>query len=216
MGLYARYLLPRIIHLTCSARPNMRQRQKLVPSARGRVLEVGIGSGLNLPFYNPANITEVWGLDPSEEITQLASDAAEGVPFDVEFVSAGAEEIPLDSDSFDTVLLTYTLCTIADAEPALREMARVLKPDGELLFCEHGVAPDAGVRRWQDRLNPIWQRLGGGCHLNRDIPALIQHGGFEITRIETMYIPGWRPASFNYWGSACSTLTSGRLRRPAS
>lgn len=182
----------------------MRQRQKLVPLARGRVLEVGIGSGLNLPFYEPDNVREVWGLDPSRELTALALDAAESVPFDVEFVSAGAEEIPLDSNSFDTVLLTYTLCTIPDTDLALREIARVLKPQGELLFCEHGVAPDARVRRWQDGLNPIWRRLGGGCHLNRDIPGLIQHGGFEITGMETMYIPGWRPASFNYWGSAAA------------
>lgn len=202
MGLYGRYVLPRIIHLTCRAKPNMRQRQKLVPLARGRVLEVGIGSGLNLPFYEPDNVREVWGLDPSRELTALALDAAESVPFDVEFVSAGAEEIPLDSNSFDTVLLTYTLCTIPDTDLALREIARVLKPQGKLLFCEHGVAPDADVRRWQDGLNPIWRRLGGGCHLNRDIPGLIQHGGFEITGMETMYIPGWRPASFNYWGSA--------------
>jgi ubiquinone/menaquinone biosynthesis C-methylase UbiE len=204
MGLYSRYLLPRLVHLTCSAKPNMRQRQKLVPLARGRVLEVGIGTGLNLPFYDAANIREVFGLDPSPEITDLASAAAEEVPFYVEFIWAGAEEIPLDSDSFDTVVLTYTLCTIPDAEPALREMARVLKPDGELLFCEHGVAPDAGVRRWQNRLNPIWRRLGGGCHLNRDIPGLIRHGGFAITGMETMYIPGWRPASFNYWGTAAA------------
>jgi ubiquinone/menaquinone biosynthesis C-methylase UbiE len=202
MGLYGRYVLPRIVHLTCSANPNMRQRQKLVPLAKGRVLEVGIGSGLNLPFYDPARVSEVWGLDPSRELTEMASDAAAAAPFDVAFVSAGAEEIPLDSDSFDTVLLTYTLCTIPDAEPALREMARVLKSDGELLFCEHGVAPDVGVRRWQDRLNPAWRRLGGGCHLNRDIPGLIRGGGFEITGMDTMYIPGWRPASFNYWGSA--------------
>lgn len=202
MGLYDRYLLPRVVHLTCSSGPNMRQRQKLVPLARGRVLEVGIGSGLNLPFYDPANVTEVLGLDPSPEMTALASGNAAGVPFDLEFLSAGAEDIPLDSDSFDTVILTYTLCTIPLAEPALREMARVLRPGGELLFCEHGLAPDAGVRRWQNRLDPIWRRLGGGCHLNRDIPRLIRDGGFEITGMQAMYIPGWRPASFNYWGAA--------------
>lgn len=204
MGLYGRYVLPRIVHLTCSAKPNMRQRQKLVPLAKGRVLEVGIGSGLNLPFYDSATVTGVWGLDPSRELTELATDAAKRAPFEVSFVSAGAEDIPLESDSFDTVLLTYTLCTIPEVEPALREMARVLKPEGELLFCEHGAAPDAGVRRWQDRVNPVWRRLGGGCHLNRDIPGLIQRGGFEITGMETMYVPGWRPASFNYWGSAAA------------
>jgi ubiquinone/menaquinone biosynthesis C-methylase UbiE len=204
MGLYSQYVLPRVVHLTCGAKPTMRQRKKLVPLARGRVLEVGIGSGLNLPFYEPDEISEVWGLDPSPEMTAMASDAARRVSFDVEFVSAGSEEIPLDSDSFDTVLITYTLCTIPDSEPALREMARVLKQGGQLLFCEHGIAPDASVRRWQNRINPIWRRLGGGCHLNRDIPDLIRQGGFEITGMETMYIPGWRPASFNYWGAAAA------------
>lgn len=180
----------------------MRQRQKVVPLAKGRVLEVGIGSGLNLPFYDPAHVTEVLGLDPSEEMTDLAAKAAKEVPFGVDFVSAGAEEIPLDRDSVDTVILTYTLCTIPDSGPALREMARVLKPGGRLLFCEHGLAPDAGVRRWQNRINPLWSRLGGGCQLNRDIPELIRSGGFEIQGMETMYLPGWRPASFNYWGAA--------------
>ncbi len=202
MGLYSRYLLPRIIHFTCSANSAMRQRQKLVPLAEGRVLEVGIGSGLNLPFYDPERVTEVTGLDPSSEITDLAWEAAERVPFDVEFVSVGAEEIPFGRDRFDTVLLTYTLCSIADSAPALGAMARVLRPGGRLLFCEHGVAPDPGVRRWQNRVNPVWRRFSGGCQLNRDIPTIIREGGFEITGMETMYIPGWRPASYNYWGSA--------------
>ena len=202
VGLYGRYVLPRIVHLTCGTKPVMRQRQKLVPLAKGRVLEVGIGSGLNLPFYDRVSVEKVWGLDPSRELTELATNATDEVPFEVEFVAAGAEEIPLDSNCFDTVVLTYTLCTIPHTEPALREIARVLKPSGELLFCEHGAAPDASVRRWQDRLDPLWRRIGGGCRLNREIPSLIRHGGFEITRLETMYIPGWRPASFNYWGSA--------------
>ncbi len=202
MGLYARYVLPTVVHLACSSSSNMRQRTKLVPLARGRVLEVGIGSGLNLPFYDADRVSGVWGLDPSEELTARAREAAEQAPFDVEFVTAGSEQIPLDTASFDTVVVTYTLCTIPDAVAALREMARVLKPGGRLLFCEHGVAPDAGVRRWQDRLDPIWSRLGGGCRLNRDIPDLIRQGGFEVTGLETMYIPGWRPASFNYWGAA--------------
>lgn len=202
MGLYSKYVLPRVVHLTCSGKPNMRQRQKLVPLARGRVLEVGVGSGLNLPFYDPEKVTEVVGLDPSPEMTRMAAPLAASASFDVTFVTAGGEEIPLDSASFDTVLLTYTLCTIPDYEPALREMARVLKSGGRLLFCEHGLAPDAGVRRWQNWLNPVWGRLGGGCHLNRDVPHLIGLGGFDIEGMETMYVPGWRPASYNYWGSA--------------
>ena len=202
MGLYGKYVLPRVVHLACSARPKMRQREKLVPLASGRVLEVGMGSGLNLPFYDARRITKVWGLEPSPEMSKMASAAVEAVAFDVEFVSAGGEQIPLDSESFDTVLMTFTLCTIPDAERALREIARVLKQGGQLLFCEHGAAPDAGVRRWQNRIDPLWRRLAGGCHLNRDIPGLIRRGGFEITRMDTMYIPGWRPASFNYWGAA--------------
>ena len=202
MGLYSKYVLPRVVHLACSARPNMRQREKLVPLASGRVLEVGMGSGLNLSFYDARRVTKVWGLEPSPEMSKMASAAVEAVAFDVEFVSAGGEQIPLDSESFDTVLMTFTLCTIPDAERALREIARVLKQGGQLLFCEHGAAPDAGIRRWQNRIDPLWRRLAGGCHLNRDIPGLIRRGGFEITRMDTMYIPGWRPASFNYWGAA--------------
>ena len=202
MGLYGKYVLPRVVHLACSARPNMRQREKLVPLASGRVLEVGMGSGLNLSFYDARRVTKVWGLEPSPEMSTMASAAVEAAAFDVEFVSAGGEQIPLDSESFDTVLMTFTLCTIPDAERALREIARVLKQGGQLLFCEHGAAPDTGVRRWQNRINPLWRRLAGGCHLNRDIPGLIRRGGFEITRMDTMYIPGWRPVSFNYWGAA--------------
>ena len=204
MGLYSRYVLPHLIHLACSGQQNMLQRQRLVPQARGDVLEVGIGTGLNLPFYDRANVTKVWGLDPSPEVTRIAADAAAAVPFDVEFVLAGSEEIPQDGDRFDTILMTYTLCSIADAGSALREMARVLKPGGQLLFCEHGAAPDAGVRRWQDRVDPIWRRVGGGCHLNRDIPDLIGQGGFEIAGMDAAYIPGWRPASFNYRGTAAA------------
>jgi ubiquinone/menaquinone biosynthesis C-methylase UbiE len=202
MGLYSKYILPKVVHLTCGMKPNMRQREKVVPLARGRVLEVGIGSGLNLPFYDRTKVTRVWGLDPSREMMRMARTAAQAVPFDVEFIGLPIEEIPLDDSAVDTVVVTYTLCTIPDTERALRQIGRVLKPGGELIFCEHGLAPDAGVRRWQDRINPIWKRLGGGCHLNRDIPELIRRGGFRIQGLETMYLPGWRPASFNYWGTA--------------
>lgn len=202
MGLYRRYILPRVINFTCGLKPSMRQREKVVPRARGRVLEVGIGSGLNLQFYDSTKVSKVWGLDPAPEMTRMAKRAARSVPFEVEFIGLPGDEIPLDDDSVDTVLVTYTLCTIPDTIPALRQMSRVLRPGGELIFCEHGAAPDASVRRWQDRLNPIWKRLGGGCNLNRPIPALIEAGGFRIRSLDTMYIPGWRPASFNYWGTA--------------
>ena len=202
MGLYSRYILPKVVHFTCGLKPNMRQREKVVPRARGRVLEVGIGSGLNLPYYDSAKVTKVWGLDPAPEMTQMAKRAAGSLPFEVEFISLPGDQIPLEDNSVDTVVLTYTLCTIADTTPALRQISRVLRPGGELIFCEHGAAPDASVRRWQDRLNPIWKRLGGGCNLNRPIPTIIEAGGFRIKSLHTMYIPGWRPASFNYWGTA--------------
>jgi len=202
MGLYGKYILPKIVHFTCGLEPNMRQREKVVPLASGCVLEVGIGSGLNLPYYDPARVTKLWGLDPAPEMTRMAREQARSVDFGVEFIGLPGEEIPLEDGSVDTVLITYTLCTIPDTVVALGQMRRVLKTGGELIFCEHGAAPDTKVRRWQDRINPVWQRLGGGCHLNRTIPELIEQGGFRIKRMDTMYLPGWRPASFNYWGSA--------------
>lgn len=204
MGLYSKYILPRVIHITCGMRPNMRQREKVVPHARGRVLEVGIGSGLNLPYYDSARVSKVWGLDPSPEMIRMAQRAAVDLPFEVEFIGLPGDEIPLDENSVDTVVVTYTLCTIPDTTAVLRQMDRILRPGGELIFCEHGAAPDASVRRWQNRLNPLWKRLGGGCNLNRPIPALLEAGGFMIKSLNTMYLPGWRPASFNYWGSAVS------------
>lgn len=202
MGIYGKYILPKVVHYTCGLKPNMRQREKVVPRARGRVLEIGIGSGLNLPYYDSSKVTKVWGLDPSPEMRKMAEEAARSAAVDVEFIGLSGEEIPLDDRSVDSVVTTYNLCTIRETGTALREMIRVLRPGGELIFCEHGAAPDADVRKWQDRLNPIWMRLGGGCQLNRAIPELIEQGGFRIERMETMYIPGWRPACFNYWGTA--------------
>lgn len=207
IGLYNRYVLPHVVHMACGSKPTMRQRAKIVPRAQGRVLEVGIGSGLNLPYYDAASVSEVVGLDPSPEITELAASAANAVEFQVRFLHSGAEEIPVGDDDFDTLVITYTLCSIPDPVPAVREMARVLKPGGRLLFCEHGAAPDPPVRRWQDRIDPLWRRLGGGCRLNRRIPDLIEAGGFSISELETMYIPGWRPACYNYWGTAQPTST---------
>jgi len=203
MGIYETYLLPRIVHLACgSKKPTIKQREKVVPLAKGRVLEIGIGSGLNLPFYVPGKVQHLWGLDPSQEMWSLAQKNLRAPGFDVEFIEARAEDIPLGDNSADTVLMTYTLCTIPNVQPALEEIRRVLKPDGCLVFCEHGLAPDPTVQRWQDRLNPFWKKVGGGCNLNRPITGLIEHAGFRIRGLETMYIPGWKPASFNYWGTA--------------
>ncbi|MDP2645393.1 MAG: class I SAM-dependent methyltransferase [Desulfobacterales bacterium] len=202
MGLYEKYIFPKMAHLVCSMKPFPRQREKVVPIARGVVLEVGVGSGLNLPYYDGNKVTKVWCLDPSPEMLRMAEKAAKSLPLKVEFIGSPGEEIPLEDNSVDTVVVTYTLCTIADTEQALRQMARVLKPGGELIFCEHGAAPDEDIRCWQERINPVWKLLAGGCHLNRPIPKLIEQGGFRIKGMEAMYIPGWRPASFNYCGMA--------------
>ncbi len=202
MGIYQKYLLPRIVHFACGLKPPMKQREKIVPLAEGRVLEIGIGSGLNLPFYTPGKVKHLWGLDPSQEMWALAQKKLGVLDFDVEFIEAPAEDIPLDDGSADTVLITYTLCTIPDVRPALEEARRVLKSDGSLVFCEHGLAPDETVRRWQNRLNPLWKTVAGGCNLNRPIPELIEQAGFRIRHMDTMYIPGLKPASFNYWGTA--------------
>jgi len=205
MGLYERFILPRIVDFTCGMKPNMRQRAKVVPLAQGSVLEIGFGSGLNLPFYDAARVQRVWALEPSTEMWALAQMSVGTVDFPVEFLRASAEEIPLPDRSADTVLVTYTLCTLPDVQRPLREMARVLRPGGELVFCEHGAAPDESVRRWQNRLNPVWRALGGGCNLNRPIPSLLERGGFKLSGLSSRYIPGWRPASFNYWGRAVGT-----------
>jgi ubiquinone/menaquinone biosynthesis C-methylase UbiE len=202
VSFYGRHILPKVVNFACSTKPAMRQREKVVPLVRGRVLEVGVGSGLNLALYDGATVTHVWGLDPSQEMTDMAQKAADATAFDVEFLHEPCESISLDDNVADTVLVTYTLCTIAETEPALREMARVLKPEGQLIFCEHGAAPDQSVRRWQRRIAPLWKRFGGGCHLDREIPKLIEAGGFKIDSLETMYLPGWRPATYNYWGVA--------------
>jgi ubiquinone/menaquinone biosynthesis C-methylase UbiE len=202
LGLYAKYVLPKIVHLTCGQRPVMRQRQKVVPLASGKVLEIGLGSGLNLPYYDASQVTGLWGLEPEPEMTRMAREAAESAAFDVEFIHQSAEAIPLATGTVDSVVVTYTLCTIPDTDAAIKEMRRVLKPSGNLIFCEHGAAPDETVRRWQDRVDPVWKRLAGGCHLNRAIPQIIEQGGFRIETLETIYLPGWRPASFNYWGCA--------------
>lgn len=202
MGVYDKYVLPRVVNFTCGLKPTMRQREKVVPMASGEVLEIGIGSGLNLPYYQAGNISKVWGLDPSPEMRAMARKNAREVEFDLELIGLPGDEIPLDDNSVDTLLITYTLCTIPETEPAMKQMARVLKPGGKFIFCEHGAAPDPGVLGWQNRLNPIWKRLGGGCNLNRDIPGIIERGGFQIVEMSNDYIPGFRPASFNYWGTA--------------
>lgn len=202
MGIYQRHVLPRLTHCLCGLTPAMKQREKVVPLATGRVLEIGIGTGLNLPFYSQDKVEHLWGLDPSREMWALAEANRAVAGFDLEFIEASASDIPLEDDSVDSVLITYTLCSVPDVARALEETRRVLKHNGQLIFCEHGAAPDPDIRRWQERLNPLWTRIGGGCNLNREIPALLEQSGFRINQLDTMYIPGWRPACFNYRGIA--------------
>lgn len=190
------------MNFACSASPNQKQRQKIVPEAAGEILEIGFGSGLNVPYYDPSKVIKIWALEPSEGMRRKAQPAVNGTDMDIEFIALPGEQIPLDDNSVDTVLMTYTLCTIADTEAALQGMRRVLKPEGRLLYCEHGKAPDDSVARWQNRLNPAWSRIAGGCQMNRDIPALINEGGFSIKIDERMYIPGAKVLCYNFWGSA--------------
>lgn len=199
---YERHILPYLIDLACGVGPVTKQRAKVVPLAQGRVLEIGIGTGLNLPHYDSARVERVIGLDPGMEMHRLARKRLQDTGLSVELVGLSAERIPYDDASFDCVLVTFSLCTIPDPVAALREMRRVLKPGAPLIFCEHGRAPDAAVARWQDRLTPVWSKLAGGCHLNRDIPALLDEAGFDCQDLQTMYLPGPRPLTFNYWGTA--------------
>lgn len=205
MSWYQERILPHMMTFACSASPNQKQRQKIVPEAGGEILEVGFGSGLNVPFYDPSKVSKIWALEPSEGMRRKGRQTVESTEMDIEFIDLPGEQIPLDDNSVDTVLITYTLCTIPDTALALQGMRRVLKADGRLLFCEHGKAPDENVQRWQDRLNPAWSRIAGGCEMNRDIPALICEGGFDIKVDERMYIPGAKVLCYNYWGSAVAS-----------
>jgi ubiquinone/menaquinone biosynthesis C-methylase UbiE len=203
MGFYSRHILPRLLDTAMSAKPISYQRKKVVPRAEGRVLEVGFGAGHNLPYYDAKKVDRIWALEPAAEMRARAGERASQTPIPLEFLGLPGEQIPLDSDSADTVLITYTMCTIPDVMKALGEMRRVLKPTGRMIFCEHGEAPDAGVQKWQRRITPVWKAIGGGCHVGRPIPKLIRDAGFRVEDMETMYLPGTpRFAGFNYWGSA--------------
>ncbi len=203
MSFYDNHILPHVIDLACGSKPVLKQREKIVPQAEGRILEIGMGSGVNIPFYDPDKVEKVWGLEPSEGMREKARSRVEAAPFELEWLGLPGEEIPLDNDSADTIVLTYTLCTIPDWRAAVEQMRRVLKPGGKLLFSEHGKAPDEAVRKWQDRINPVWKKIGGGCHLNRDIPKLLTEGGFAIKKLDTMYVPSTpKVAGFTYWGYA--------------
>ena len=201
MGFYQDHVLPFLIDLTRRQRNLAAYRARVIPAAQGRVLEIGIGSGLNLPYYG-TTVEHVIGLDPSPKLLAMAREAARRTSLPLELIKSGAEAIPLHGSSIDTVVTTWTMCSIPAVLSALGEMRRVLKPAGRLLFVEHGRSPDPGVRRWQDRLTPAWRRIGGGCHLNRAISELIGNAGFRVEWLETGYMRGPKPLTFMYEGNA--------------
>ena len=204
-GWYDRVILPYVLDFACGLRPIARQRGKVVPRARGRVLEVGIGSGLNLAFYDRQRVDRLIGIDPAGQMHPLAHKRSRKTGMPVELLRVSAEGLPMDDATIDTVVCTYTLCTVADPHAALREMRRVLKPGGTLLFAEHGLAPDPQVAKWQSRLQPWWGRIAGGCQLGRDIPGLLAEAGFR-SKLDAAYIAWPRSLAYNYWGEATAVL----------
>jgi ubiquinone/menaquinone biosynthesis C-methylase UbiE len=203
VSLYDRLVVPRLISLACSAKPIRYQRLKVVPHARGRVLELGIGGGLNLTFYDPTRVERVIGIDPSEGLRRRAEQAPRAPGLEVEIRDGAAETLPFESATFDTIVCTFTLCSVHDPAKVLSEARRVLKPGGAFLFSEHGLAPDAGVQRWQRRIEPVWKRLAGGCHLTRPPAGSVAAAGFALVDVQTMYLPG-TPRAFGWaeWGEA--------------
>jgi SAM-dependent methyltransferase len=200
---YDRFILPKLLGCACSSSPIMRQRAKVVPQAAGRVLELGIGMGLNLGFYDPAKVTGVTGVDPAAELRAAALAAPRDPRLVVDVRDGTAEALPFEDKSFDTVVCTFTLCSVHGPAAALAEARRVLKPGGAFLFCEHGLAPDAGVARWQRRIEPVWKRIAGGCHLTRPVTSAIQAAGFTVETVDTMYVPHTpKIAAWNEWGVA--------------
>ena len=202
MNLYDQHVLPHLIDFACGMGAVMKTRAQIVPQAEGRVLEIGIGSGLNLSFYDPAKVSVIVGVDPSAAMQKLAQQRAAQISIPVEMIALELGQIQAADASFDSIVCTFTLCTIPDAMAALQEMRRVLKPGGKLLFSEHGLAPDLPVVRWQHRLTPLWKPFSGGCHLNRDIPALIRAGGFNIGQLDSSYLKGPRPMTWVFRGWA--------------
>ena len=202
MKFYDEKILPHLIDFACGMGQVMKTRAQVVPKASGRVLEIGIGTGLNLGFYDAEKVSTIVGVDPAAQMQGLARQRAAAIDIPVEMIALELGQIQAADASFDSIVCTFTLCTIPDPLAALQEMRRVLKPGGQFLFGEHGRAPDLKVRVWQDRLTPLWRPLAGGCHLNRDIPALLEAGGFTIGQLETSYLKGPRPMTWVYRGWA--------------
>ena len=203
MSLYSKYILPKVLDFCCATRPIRKQREKVVPLCKGIVLEIGSGSGLNFPYYKTNKVKKIFALEPDEEMIELARQETKKSSIEITFLQEYAERISLKDNSVDTILLTYSLCTIPDPISALKEMKRVLRSNGRLVYCEHGMAPESSIRKWQNRLNPINSYFSGGCNLNRNITQLITESGFKIQKSETMYLPGTtKLVGYNYWGTA--------------
>jgi len=201
MSWYDQHILPWLIDIACGLPMVQHKRRALVPQARGRVLEIGMGTGRNLPFYDRQQVSQLVGVDPALQMHRLAQRRSQKAGLNVELVGLSAERLPLPDDSFDTVVCTYTLCSIPDPAAALHEVRRVLKHGGQFLFCEHGRAPDPAVARWQNHLQPLWMPLAGGCHLDRDVPLLLRDAGLNA-QVDQGYIAGPRPLAYHYWGQA--------------
>ena len=204
MGWYAEHVVPRVVDAMCANARMLPLRQRALAQAAGTVLELGFGSGGNLPAY-PDTVTRVLAVDPSLVGRRLAQDRIAAARADVQFVDVDGQELPLEDGSVDTAVTTWTLCTIPDAVQAVAEVRRALRPGGRLLFLEHGLSPDARTARWQHRLDPVQQRIAGGCHLDRDIRALIESGGMPIERCDNFSIAGPGPWSYMYAGAARAT-----------
>ena len=200
---YEKYVLPKIINCACGTKPILIQRQKIVPSASGVILEIGVGSGVNIPYYSNSNVKKLIGLDLQQDNWDQAYKIAKKSNISIDLLQGDGEELPIPNNSIDTVLITYTMCTIPNVQRTLAEIKRVLNSEGKLLFCEHGLAPDKNVQKWQNKLNPIWKKCLGGCNLNRNIPELVLKSGFSFESINEMYIPSTpKFIGYNYWGTA--------------
>lgn len=205
MNPWEKYVVPNLISCACASKPMMKQREKVIPHAEGKVLEIGCGSGTNFTYYDPDKVEHLYALEPSEGMLKKARRTAGALGYgnNIEFLETGAESVPLEDHSIDTVVYTFVLCTIPDWKGALQETRRLLKPGGKIIFSEHGLAPDEGVAKWQRRVEPVWKPLAGGCHLTRDTKKMLEEAGFELKDAETMYLPGTpKIAGFCSWGTA--------------
>ncbi|MCP5389446.1 MAG: class I SAM-dependent methyltransferase [Novosphingobium sp.] len=202
-GWYDEHVLPRIIKLGCGQKGIADRRAQVVPRARGRVFEIGCGGGMNQPLYDPQQVTGFAGIDPSAKLLDYAREQAALKGWDADIRRGFGENIPFADEEFDTVVCTYTLCSVDNNVQVLSELRRILKPGGLFLFLEHGRAPDPGVQRWQQRIEPVWKRLMGGCHLTRPITDAVRDAGFSVTPIDQGYMKGMpRIASWMEWGEA--------------